>query len=264
MKIKDKTIIVTGAGGGIGRQLVVEIIKRGGAVIGVDINNKNLNNTKAIVSADKIETHLLDITDKEAVYAFAEKMNQKGVDGLINNAGIIQPFIKVENLDYSTIERVMNVNFFGTLYLVKALLPHFKSREEAYIVNLSSMGGFLPVPGQSIYGAAKAAVKLLTEALHEELKNTNIGVSVVFPGAVNTNIKVNSGLEEEKNSNTNAQKTNKILSPQEAAKQIIDTIENEKVRLVLGKDSKMMDFLYRIRPSFAARLISKKMGNKVQ
>ena len=81
----------------------------------------------------------------------------------------------VEDLDYATIERVLNVNLMGTIYLVKAFLPHLKARPEAHIANVSSMGGFLPVPGQVMYGASKAAVKLLTEGLYAELLDTNVG-----------------------------------------------------------------------------------------
>jgi short-subunit dehydrogenase len=76
----------------------------------------------------------------------------------------------VNELGYEAIERVMNVNFYGTLYMTKTFLPHLLTRPEAHVVNVSSMGGFLPVPGQVIYGASKAAVKLLTEGLHSELQ----------------------------------------------------------------------------------------------
>jgi NAD(P)-dependent dehydrogenase (short-subunit alcohol dehydrogenase family) len=85
------------------------------------------------------------------------------VDGLINNAGIIQPFSRLNDLDYAAIDRVLNVNLYGTIFVTKAFLPHLLNRPEAHIANLSSMGGFVPVPGQTIYCAAKAAVKLMSE-----------------------------------------------------------------------------------------------------
>jgi short-subunit dehydrogenase len=117
------------------------------------------------------------------------------VDGLINVAGIIRPFVKLNELDYDVIQRVINVNLYGTIHMVKAFLPHLLERPVAHIANVSSMGGFLPVPGQTIYGASKAAVKLMTEGLYAELLDTNVGVSVVFPGAVATEITSNSGVE---------------------------------------------------------------------
>jgi short-subunit dehydrogenase len=97
-------------------------------------------------------------------------------------------------LPYDAIERVLNVNLYGVIYMTKAFLPHLLTRPEAHIVNVSSMGGFFPVPGQSLYGASKAAVKLLTEGLYSELIDTNVRVTAVFPGAIATNISQNSGL----------------------------------------------------------------------
>ena len=76
----------------------------------------------------------------------------------------------------------MNVNWWGTLRLDRAFLPVLLERPEAHLVNTSSMGGFIPVPGQTIYGATKAAVKLLTEALHAELRGTGVHATVVIPG----------------------------------------------------------------------------------
>ena len=117
------------------------------------------------------------------------------MDGLVHCAGIIQPFVRLKDLDDAAIERVFNVNWWGTLDLTRAFLPVLLERPEGHIVNTSSMGGFLPVPGQTIYGASKAAVKLLTEGLHAECQGTNVHVTVVFPGAVATNITTNSGVD---------------------------------------------------------------------
>jgi short-subunit dehydrogenase len=185
------------------------------------------------------------------------------VDGLINCAGIIQPFVKVNDLDYDAIERVMNVNFYGTLYMVKAFLPHLLERPEAHLVNVSSMGGFLPVPGQGVYGASKAAVKLLTEALYAELLATNVHVSVVFPGATETDITKNSGVGMP--AMTDTKKLNvPMLSPTKAATIILNGIERNKPQIFTGKDSRMMNILYRLNPTFATRLIAKRMQSLLQ
>ena len=95
------------------------------------------------------------------------------VDGLIHCAGIIQPFVKVKDLDHAAIDRVFNINWWGTLNLNRAFLPVLLARPAGHIVNVSSMGGFLPVPGQAVYGASKAAVKLLTEALYAECRSAS-------------------------------------------------------------------------------------------
>jgi short-subunit dehydrogenase len=262
MKVQGKKLIVTGAGGGIGRELVAEIISRGGEVIAVDVNKENLEKTVAL-APENIRPVVLDITNAEKVVEFAQNPEYAAVDGIINNAGIIQPFVKILDLTDQDISRIMDVNFYGTLNLIRAFLPALLRRPEAHIINLSSMGGFLPVPGQGIYGAAKAAVKLMTEALHGELRETGVKVSVVFPGAVKTNIKANSGLAEE-NKEKDAKQGMKILAPEDAALQILDGMEGNKVRIILGKDAKMMDFLYRLSPGFASGLIAKKMADKLK
>ncbi len=262
MKVQNKVIVVTGGGSGMGRELVLHLLKKDAKVITIDINQAGLQETVMLAGdkKDSLKTFVVDITSKTAVEEFfAKAIAQFGfVDGIINNAGIIQPFVKINALGYDAIERVMNVNFYGTLYITKTFLPHLLTRPEAHIMNISSMGGFLPVPGQSIYGASKAAVKLLTEALHSELANTNVKVTVVFPGAVNTNITKNSGLNIPAQLNTE-QKPMKTLSAAKAAEIMINGMESNSYRVLVGKDAKFMDAIYRLNPAYAAGFIYKKM-----
>jgi len=262
MKVQNKVIVVTGGGSGMGRELVLHLLSKKENVITVDINESALQETVSLAGNNKnsLSTFVVDITDKASVEELLNKAIAEfdSVDGIINNAGIIQPFIKVQDLKYETIERVMNINFYGTLYMTKTFLPHLLTRPEAHIVNVSSMGGFLPVPGQTIYGASKAAVKLLTEGLNSELANTNVKVTVVFPGAVNTNITKNSGLNMPHQSGAKA-KSMKILSASKAAEIIIDGMENNSYRVLVGKDARFMDFFYRLTPQRAANLITGKM-----
>ena len=264
MKVHNKTIIVTGGGNGIGREIVLALLSKGAKVAAVDIREDFLIETQKLAGrhASKLSLHVLNISDKAAVDLFAKEVIQihKAVDGLINNAGIIQPFVKIANLDLGTIEKVMNVNFYGSLHMIKAFLPHLLKRQEAHILNVSSMGGFLPVPGQSIYGASKAAIKLLSEALYAELLYTKVNVSVVFPGAIGTNISENSDVTIPSGTITDADKSKiKVLPPQEAAEAIIRGMEKNKSMIYVGRDSKLMNIIYRISPGYATRLISKKM-----
>jgi short-subunit dehydrogenase len=122
------------------------------------------------------------------------------------------------------------------------------------------MRGFLPVPGQTIYGASKAAVKLFTEGLNSELLSTNVRVTVIFPGAIETNIAANSGLANIKAPDPEkGEKTFKMTKPTVAAQMIIDGIENNRYQVHIGSDSKMMDRLYRLMPERAAKLIYSQM-----
>lgn len=267
MKTKNKTILVTGGGSGMGRELVLALLRKGAKVAAVDINEKALKETFSLANEykDQLSIFILDITNKQAVEGIIEEMIKElgGIDGLINNAGIIQNFVSVNELDYDKIERVMNVNFWGTLYLTKALLPHLISRKEAHIVNISSMGGFMPFPTQTIYGASKAAVKLLTEGLYAELKNTSVYVTVIHPGAIETNITQNSGLSGPKVDSENS-KNNLALSPAEAAIKIIAAIEKNKFRATVGKDAWFLDKLYRLAPQFATNFIGKMMSKTLK
>jgi short-subunit dehydrogenase len=262
MKVQNKVIVVTGGGSGMGRELVLNLLSKNATVVAIDINDAALQETVSLAGDKKssLTSFVVDITNKKLVEEFRDTIiAQLGfVDGIINNAGIIQPFVKLNELSYEAIERVINVNLYGTLYLTKAFLPHLLTRPEAHIVNTSSMGGFLPVPGQTIYGASKAAVKLLTEGLHSELMDTKVRVTVVFPGAINTNIMKNSGLNMPQQSSTE-NKSMKILSAAKAAQIIIDGVEQNKYRVLVGKDAKFMDFLYRLNPAYAAKLIYSKM-----
>jgi len=262
MKVQNKTLIVTGGGSGMGRELVLALLKKGAKVVAIDINKDSLEETVRIAgdTGSHITTFVLDITNKSAVEETVMEILKQlnSIDGLINNAGIIQPFTGVNDLDYKTIERVMNVNFWGTLYLTKAVLPHLLSRSEAHIVNVSSMGGFMPFPTQTIYGASKAAVKILTEGLYAECKNTSVKMTVVHPGAIMTNITQNSGLGGPKVEN-NDKNSNMALSPSKAANIIIRAMERNKFRATVGKDAWFLDKLYRIAPRFATNFIGKMM-----
>lgn len=259
MKVNGKVVVVTGAGSGMGRQLTVELVQKGAKVAAVDFRAETLEETKKLAGGT-VEAFVLDVTDAAGVAALPAQIQAKlgPVDALINNAGIIQPFVHVKDLTMEQANKVMAVNFTGPLMMVKAFLPGLLSRPEAHILNVSSMGAYAPVPGQSVYGASKAAVKLLTEGLRSELMDTNVGVTVVFPGAINTNISVNSGMTMPANSDAAASKFKTTEAPVAAAK-MIEAIEQNKPRITIGSDATMMDRLSRLNPVMAANVIYKQM-----
>lgn len=264
MTISNKTIIVTGGGDGMGRDLVLLLLKKKARVAAIDIRQAALDETIRLAGENKsrLSTHALNITDKTAVEKLPEQIiaAHGSIDGLINNAGIIQPFVKINDLQYDAIDRVMQVNFYGMLYMTKTCLPYLLQRPQAHIVNISSMGGFLPVPGQTIYGASKAAVKLFTEGLHSELTDTNVRVTIVFPGAIGTHIAENSGIAFSKEMQEKSKSSSiKMLPASKAAELIINGMEKNAYRVLVGSDAKFMDFLYRLNPKFAAGFIYKKM-----
>lgn len=262
MKVQDKVFVVTGGGAGMGRELVLELLRRGAQVATLDVNEENLFETTRLAATykDKLSTHRIDITDKAAIEGLVDTVKEThgAVDGIINNAGVIQPFIDVNDLGYDKIEQVMDINFYGTLYMVKAFLPELLKRPEGHILNVASMGGFLPVPGQSIYGASKAAVKLMTEGLHSELMDTQVGVTIAFPGAIKTDIMKNSNVEREVSEESEGREY-KLTTAPDAAKIMIDAIEDNAYRVMVGNDAKMMDRLSRLMPKKAAAIIAEKL-----
>jgi short-subunit dehydrogenase len=263
MKVQGKTIFITGSGSGMGRELTLLLLRKGARVAASDINEDTLKETQVLAGdhQGRLSTHVVNITDRDAVTALPDVVIQAhgAVDGIINNAGIIQNFIRINDLDFIDIERVFNVNFWGMVNVTKAFLPYLLKRPEAHIINTSSMGGFLPVPGQTAYGASKAAVKLFTEGLHSELLDTNVHVSTVFPGAIATNITANSGVVPITGAGTEEKSKYKVLTAEAAAEIIVDGMEKNRYHILVGSDAKTMHFLSRMMPERAAKIIYSQM-----
>jgi len=240
MKLAGATVLITGAGNGMGRELVIGAIKAGAKVVAVDLDKKALATTKQLANADSENYYplALDITDTRKVAALPKKIAKQG-------------------LEQKAITKVMAVNFSAPLNLIKAFLPTFIARKKGHIVNTSSMGAYTPVPGQSLYGASKAALSALTAGLFSELVDTNVKVTTVFPGAIATNIAKNSGINL-KGMDTGSSKI-KMTTPQKAAQIILAGIEKDKPRVFIGQDAKVMNLLTRLNPQYAARLIQKQM-----
>lgn len=263
MKVSDKVWVVTGGGSGMGRELVLALLARNARVAAVDLRADALRETAGLSGASsRLSTHVVDITDRAAVEALpAEIIAQHGaVDGLVNNAGIIQPFRPVQELDYDAITRVLDVNLMGTVHLVKAFLPLLLERPEAHVANVSSMGGFFPFPGQTMYGASKAAVKLFTEGLYAELLDTEVRVSVIMPGAVKTQITEHSGVAAPAAEESSMPMT----TAEDAARIMIDGIERDKLYIYVGKDARLMSIAIKLAPKLAIGFVQKQMAKFTQ
>jgi short-subunit dehydrogenase len=264
MELSGKVFAVTGAGNGIAREVTLQLLAAGARVAGLDMNQKGLAETASLAGAGatRLTTHVVNITDRTAVAELPEAIiaEHGQVDGLLNIAGIIQPFVKINDLEFDAIDRVINVNLNGPINTVKVFLPELLKRPEAYILNVSSMGGYAPVPGQSIYGATKAGIKLLTEALHSELKGTTVHVTAIYPGAIATNIAQNSGMALPANADEASSKF-KMTSATVAGETILNAMRHNKYKAFIGSDAKTMDFLVRLMPKRAANIIYKQMGS---
>ncbi|MWB97111.1 SDR family NAD(P)-dependent oxidoreductase [Agromyces seonyuensis] len=267
MDINGKVFVVTGAGNGMGREVALQLLGAGARVAGVDLSEAGLAETAELAgAAENFSLHPTNITDREAVAALpAAVIAAHGqVDGLLNIAGVIQKFVKVLDLPFEEVDKVMAVNFGGTMNTVKAFLPVLLERPTAAILNVASMGAYAPVPGQAVYGASKAAVVLLTEALYAELLGSNVQISVVYPGAIATNIAKNSGVSiggAEQGAEAAKDSKHKTTSVDVAGRVIVDTLVKGKFRATIGSDATMMDRIARLSPKRATELIAKQMGD---
>ena len=266
MQIADKVFVITGGGNGIGREVVLALLARDARVAAVDLSREGLDETTQLApaaSADGLSTHAVDLTERGAVEALPDAVREAHgrVDGLVNVAGIIQPFVRFADLDYPQMEKVLSVNLWGVIHTCKVFVPHLVARREACIVNVSSMGALAPVPGQTIYGASKAAVKLLTEGLYAELRDTTVAVTVVFPGGVDTGIAAHSGVSIPGLEKAPADLEASMTTAAEAARQIVAGIEKGSYRVVIGKDARGLDRLSRFSPQRATDLVATKMAS---
>lgn len=263
MRIKNAVFVVTGGGDGIGREVVLELLHQGGRVAAVDISDAGLAATTARAgdAAARLTSHRVDVTDRTSVEALVAQVREAHgtVDGVVNVAGVIHRFAPLAELSVEEIERVVAVNFWGTVHVVKAFLPMLLTRPAASLVDVSSMGGLVPVPGQGAYGASKAAVKLFTETLHAELRGTSVAVTVVFPGGVSTNIVGNSGLDVAGLKPPKGSKAPRTTSPEDAGRQIVDAIAGGRFRVLIGADARGLDRISRLAPKRAIDLVADRM-----
>lgn len=159
-------------------------------------------------------------------------------------AGIVQDFVDISEIDQATIDRVMAVNFGGTVNVTRAFLSALLARGEGGRQRLQH-GALAPFPGQSAYGASKAAVALFTEGLRVEFRKTGVTVSVVYPGGVNTEITKNSGVESaaEADPATEARVRKLLTQPAAPAAKIVRAVEKGTPRVIIGKDARVVDLL---------------------
>ena len=260
MELKNKNIIIAGAAGGLGLELTKQLLGEGATVAAVDINSDNLKKMESELGTQSLKTYAVDMTNVDSIIRFKEDYNKDfdGVDIIINSAGVIQPFKKVGSLDDRAINKVMNVNFFGPVNLIRQFMEEItKDNKERYIVNVSAVGGFFAIPGQTMACASKAALKVFTEGLAGELKDTKTRVMVVLPGSLATDIAKNSDVKVSASAESGSYK---MLTPKDAASQIIAGIKKNEFKLFLGGDAKFMKFLYKLNSEFAIKFISKQMN----
>ena len=252
--IAGKVAVVTGAGSGIGRALAYDLARRGAKLAISDVDTAGLAETAqhAQVIGAAVHQQFLDVTDRDAVLAYAETVaaHYGVVNIIINNAGIAFSG-DIEEMSFEQIERVMDVDFWGVVNGTKAFLPHVIASGEGHIVNISSLFGLLSMPSQGAYNAAKFAVRGFTEALREEMivNGHPVEVTCVHPGGIKTAIARNAGAVAGRDAAAGAAFFDAKLaktSPETAAKVILRAVIGNRPRSVVGLDAKIFDVAVRL------------------
>lgn len=268
---KEKVAVITGAGSGMGRYLAILLARDGADVCVCDVNEKTLNETVIMLRKYNVSvsSHLLDVSDKESIQALPQKViDQHGkVDLVFNNAGVGSGSY-FQDMNEDNWDWVMGINFEGVVNSTRAFIPHMIDNSEAAIVNTSSIFGMVTIPGQSVYHAAKFAVRGFTESLALEMKQTNPNLQIhcVHPGHIGTNIATSARISDEDFDKTQARmsifnrnppKTKQEMGelfkeggmhPSKAAKIILDGVKKNKSRIFVGLDAKLLDLSQRLFP----------------
>jgi NAD(P)-dependent dehydrogenase (short-subunit alcohol dehydrogenase family) len=268
--VAGKVCAVTGAGSGIGRAVALELGRREARGLALaDVDEAGLAETERQLRPGSTVTQLqgLDVSDRGAVEAWADAVLTRfgSVHQIYNNAGIASGHSVLES-GYPELERVIGVNLWGVIYGTKAFLPHLIASGDGHVINISSLNGYFAQPKLGAYVTTKFGVRGFTETLRAEMlaAGHRVGVSVVHPGGVKTQI-ASSGLriagelgiqvtdEDRARERLYNEKLLK-LSPERAARIIVDGVEHDRPRIRVGNDAVLIDLLVRVAPSFAPRL----------
>lgn len=263
---KNAVVIITGAASGMGQEMALQAAQKGGHVIATDVNEKGLAETQAMAQANgfTIEIQILDVSQKADIEVFAQKMqpilnNRQLI--LINNAGVGLMSGNFNDTSLEDYEWLLSINLWGVIRMTKAFYPYFMAQNAGHIVNISSVFGFAGVAFQTAYCTSKFGVRGFTEAIRMELSETNIGTTVVHPGGIKTNIVRNSlpkgefaTAEMHKDAISRFDK-NAPTSSEKAARLILEAVEKDKKRLVIGADGKLIEWIVRLFPVAFTRLL---------
>jgi len=193
-EVKGKLVLVTGAASGIGKQLSIQLAKKGARLALWDINGEGLQETAEeakLFGAGEVETYKVDLSKRKQIYENAEEVlrRQGRVDVLVNNAGIISGQDLLETSD-KKVELTFAINALSHIFMVKAFLPGMIANKSGHIMGVASMAGYFPSPRMTDYCATKFAARGFYEALDAELRSKSlenyIKVTLVAPAAVKT------------------------------------------------------------------------------
>jgi short-subunit dehydrogenase len=259
-RLEGRVAVVTGAASGIGRALCEQLAAKGCALALVDINEAELHETLRRVreAGARAEIFVADVADRERMRRLPDEVVERlgDVQLVVNNAGVSVGATFAEQ-SLEDIDWIFGINLWGVVHGCKFFLPHLERQPEAHIVNISSMFGFLGLPGQASYCATKAGVKAFSEALWTELATTNVSLTCVHPGGINTNIIRDARIADAEGQQKGHEAVQRWgHSAESAARKIVRAIERNQKRVLIGPEAYLIDWLKRLLPVSTHRLLT--------
>jgi short-subunit dehydrogenase len=256
-QMQGKVVVITGGSDGIGKALVELYLNKGAKVATCARNYQKLYQLQAANTGKPLFIHATDVSKEIDCKGFIDAviMEFGTIDILINNAGVSMRAL-VQDVDFDTIRRVMDINFWGTVYCTKFALDQV-IKNKGTIVGVSSIAGYRGLPGRSGYSASKYAVNGWLEALRTELLESGTNVMWVCPGFTSSNIR-NAALNSKGESQGESpMDEGAMMSSEECAGHIANAIEKRKRTLVLTFTGKRAVFMNKFFPALADKLVRK-------
>lgn len=262
--LNGKTVVVTGASGGMGAGIAATLIKKHGCTV-VGVARSEPKMLKFIEElgdeyASQFSYKLFDVSVKENWESFANELIENGtnVDILINNAGILPKFKRFDKYSYDEIDQAMNINFYSCIYSTKAMLPIILKSKTPAVVNVDSSAALMTLAGTSMYSASKAALKGFTEALRVEFKG-KMYVGLVCPGFTKTDIFRGQG-GADGGDDKGAKMINMVSTDcDKMVHMIMSGIERQRPMMVHGFDAHAMSAFNRLLPVKGSKMFSSVM-----
>ena len=251
----DKIVVITGGSDGIGKALVAQFLALGAKVATCGRNENKLSLLAAEFPSSNLYTAQVDVSKQDESEAFIKQVvdNWGRIDVLINNAGISMRAL-VSEVSVQTLQNVMDINFWGTVYCTKAALTSIQ-QNKGVIVGVSSIAGYRGLPGRSGYSASKFALNGWLEALKTEIYASGTHVMWVCPGFTTSNIR-NAALDKNaKAQGESPMDEGAMMSSEQCATHIIHAIEKRKRSLVLTFTGKRTVFMNKFFPAWADKLV---------
>lgn len=257
----DRVAIITGAASGIGRALSLHLARKGCDLALVDVNQSGLNETASIVALTgrQASLHLVDVSNMSQMQSLPETVlrSHSAIHLLVNNAGVslASPF---ESGSLEDMHWIVGINLWGVIYGCKFFLPYLRREAAAHIVNISSDFGLIGFPTKTLYCTSKFGIRGFSEALRAELYGSSVGLTCVYPGAVNTELIRNGRTWDTKKRESEARfVASRSMSIDKVADKIVKAIERKRARVLIGSDSYAIDMMARLFPVLTNNLVSR-------